>query len=347
VSACLEQNAEIAAHLSTANVARDLDLLRAALGEEQISYLGVSYGTFLGATYAALFPDRYRALVLDGAVDAERYLRLPLDHLFEQTAASERALDRFFQACALDPVACSGFGGADPAAAFDDLVARDNSTPLPVASALAGPVTGDDILKVALQAVGKKRSWGLLATSLAAASSGDGSLLRLLADASYGRNPDGSFDPFLDRYYMIRSAEAAFPSDVDAYLQAGELAWTSFPHFWWNTGYAGLPQGLFPVRAQGVYAGPFRTSTTAPPVLVIGTSFDAVAPYREAQLLTAELGNARLLTMNGDAHGTYPGESRCIDASVEAYLLEGSLPPEGTICQQDTAFEQVPLGGLL
>jgi pimeloyl-ACP methyl ester carboxylesterase len=346
VSACLEQNAEIAPYVSTANVARDMDLLRAALGEDQISYLGVSYGTFLGATYAALFPDHYRALVLDGAVDAERYLQRPLDHLFQQTAASEHALDRFFQACALDQTACSGFGGSDPSAAFDELLARANLSPLPVANDPAASVTGDDILKVALQAMGGKRSWGLLATSLAAGSSGDGSVLRILADASYRHNPDGSFDSLIDRYFMIRSAEGAFPSDVNSYLQEGELAWSSFEHFWWNTGYASLPQGLFPVRAQGIYAGPFAASRTAPPVLVIGTTFDAVTPYREAQLLTNELGNARLLTMDGDAHGTYPGESRCIDASVEAYLFEGTLPPEGTVCDQDTAFEQVPLSEL-
>ncbi|HVZ35323.1 MAG TPA: alpha/beta fold hydrolase, partial [Polyangiaceae bacterium] len=238
VSACLERNADIARYVSTANVARDMDLLRAALGEDQISYLGVSYGTFLGATYAALFPDRYRALVLDGAVDAERYLTRPLDHLFQQTAASEQALDRFFQACALDQVACAGFGGKDPAAAFDELVARARVTPLPVANDAAEPITGDDILLVALDAVGNKRRWGLFASSLAAGSSGDGSFLRVLEDFVNLRNPDGTFDAFFDRNFVIRSAEAAFPSDADTYLAEGELAWSSFEHFWWNSGYA-------------------------------------------------------------------------------------------------------------
>jgi pimeloyl-ACP methyl ester carboxylesterase len=346
VSACLEQNAAVAPYVSTANVARDMDLLRAALGEDQISYLGISYGTFLGATYAALFPDHYRALVLDGAVDAERYLRLPLDHLFQQTAASEHALDRFFQACALDQVACSGFGGSDPSEAFDELLARARVSPLPVANGAGEPITADDILLGALEAMGTKRRWGVFASSLAAGWAGDGRGFRFLADFAYGRYPDGSFDPSSDRYFMIRSAEGSFPSDVETYLQQGKLAWSSFQHFWWNTGYASLPQGLFPVRAQGVYAGPFAASTTASPVLVIGTTFDAVTPYREAQLLTNELGNARLLTMNGDAHRTYPGESRCIDASVEAYLFEGTVPPEGTVCDQDTAFEQFPLSEL-
>ncbi|HVZ36259.1 MAG TPA: alpha/beta hydrolase, partial [Polyangiaceae bacterium] len=104
---------------------------------------------------------------------------------------------------------------------------------------------------------------------------------------------------------------------------------------------------LFPVRARAVYAGPFVASNQAPRALVIGTTHDAVAPYREAQLLTSELGNAQLLTLDGDVHGAYGGESHCIDAWVESYLFEGTLPPEDTVCEQDTAFEPASFDDLL
>ena len=100
---CQRSNGDILAHVSTANVARDMDQIRALLGESKLNYFGFSYGTFLGATYANLFPKRYRAMVLDGPVDATAYINKPWRNLAEQTAGFERALSRFFQACAAEP----------------------------------------------------------------------------------------------------------------------------------------------------------------------------------------------------------------------------------------------------
>ena len=128
-----ERNGDILRHVSTANVARDIDAIRGLLGEQQITFLGYSYGTLVGATYGRLFPSRYRALVLDGPVDAEGYLNQPLSNLAEQTAGFERALGRFLQACARDQAACSGFGGNDPWSAYDELVEAADRTPIPAA----------------------------------------------------------------------------------------------------------------------------------------------------------------------------------------------------------------------
>ena len=108
-----------------------MDALRAAVGDERLSYLGFSYGTFLGATYAALFPDRYRALVLDGAVDPEPWIHDPVSQSESQLVAFEFALDRFLAACAADQTACSGFGGSDPFTAYDALLASAAGTPIP------------------------------------------------------------------------------------------------------------------------------------------------------------------------------------------------------------------------
>jgi pimeloyl-ACP methyl ester carboxylesterase len=130
IKACLE-NGEILEHVSTANVARDMDSIRSLLGESKLNYFGYSYGTLLGATYASLFPDRYRAMVLDGPVDANRYLSKPWQQLAEQSAGFERAWGRFMQACAADQTACNGFGGSDPWDAYEQLVEQANASPIP------------------------------------------------------------------------------------------------------------------------------------------------------------------------------------------------------------------------
>ena len=140
---CLRRNPEILPYVSTANTARDMDEVRDALGERRLSYLGFSYGTFLGANYASLFPNNYRALVLDGALDADRYINEPLLSLREQTAGFERAIGRFLAACEGDQIACSGFGGDDPWTAFDELIERADRQPLPAAQ--GRPVECDDI----------------------------------------------------------------------------------------------------------------------------------------------------------------------------------------------------------
>jgi hypothetical protein len=116
-----------------------------------------------------------------------------------------------------------------------------------------------------------------------------------------------------------------------------------FDHAFWNTGYSELPLGLFPVRAQGVFRGPFRAPASAPTILVVGTTYDPATPYREAVRLVAQLRNARLLTMQGDGHTAYGGNSACIDAAVDAYLDQGTVPAAGTACQQEVPFEPLQL----
>ena len=122
IARCAALNRQILPHVSTANVARDIDLLRQALGGSKITYFGYSYGTFLGSTYASLFPHNYRAMVLDGPVDADSYINDPLATLSAQSGGFERALGHFFEACAADVAACRGFGNGDPRDEFDQLV---------------------------------------------------------------------------------------------------------------------------------------------------------------------------------------------------------------------------------
>ena len=130
INRCKSLNGSVLRYITTGNTARDMDRIRAAMGEAKLNYFGFSYGTFLGATYASLFPHNYRAMVLDGPVDVTAYIDHPSSNLREQSQGFERAIGRFFQACAADQAAC-GFGGSDPADAFEQLVQQAYENPLP------------------------------------------------------------------------------------------------------------------------------------------------------------------------------------------------------------------------
>jgi pimeloyl-ACP methyl ester carboxylesterase len=335
VDACLDANGDILEHVSTANVARDMDALRAGLGEEQLSYLGFSYGTLLGSTYATLFPDRYRALVLDGALDPDLFLNHPADEWEVTIASFEDALQRFLDACAADQVACSGFGGIDPLAAYDALLADAEATPIPVLDFPADPtpVTADEIRVVTAQLLYSKRAWGFLAQALAAAEKGDGTIFRQLVALLSGGDP-----AFGDRFFAITASEQRWSTDIDSYLKRGADEWTKYPHFWFVGAYSRIPYALWPKHDKDAFTGPFEADPSAPRILVIGNTHDPATPYSEARGLTEQLGNARLLTMDGDGHTAYGGNSACIDSAADSYLVAGTLPAKGTVCPQDVPF---------
>jgi pimeloyl-ACP methyl ester carboxylesterase len=343
VQRCVELSREILPYASTANGARDMDFLREAVGDKKLTYLGFSYGTFLGATYASLFPRRYRALVLDGPLDADQYINRPLENLSEQTAGFERAINRLFQACAAQQDVCR-FGGTDPLDAFDQLVEHANQSPLPAQGPDPRPVDGDDFLAAAVLATYNKGFWGLLAEALELAAAGDGTGIRVLANAFYGRNDDGTYDPGTDRYFTLSALDQRYPTDVRTYLTAGNHSWGQYDHFWFNNGYAELNWGLFPIRPRDAYYGPFEASDSAPTVLVVNTTYDPATPFRGGKRLVRQLGNARMLTMRGDGHTAYGGNSpSCIDPAVDAYLEAGTLPPDGTSCPQEVPFARPQL----
>jgi len=163
---CLNRDPAFLASLNTGNVARDLDLLRAAVGDQRLSYLGISYGGMIGETYASLFPGRARALVLDSPVDADVWLNRPLDAITDQNGSAEGSMDRFFAACAADQATCR-FGGDDPERAYDDLLARLDADPLPGGD--GSTIDGDELNTVTGAALYSKRFWRPLAAALSGA----------------------------------------------------------------------------------------------------------------------------------------------------------------------------------
>jgi pimeloyl-ACP methyl ester carboxylesterase len=338
VARCREHNAEILPYVSTANAARDMDLLRRVVGDKKLSYLGFSYGTYLGATYAAIFPDKVRALVLDGAVDPDQYANDPMGALFAQTAAFERGFGRLMQACAAHLDFCTFADGDDPWMAFDELVAAADRTPIPASG--DRPVDGQDILQATVFDIYSKVAWTEIVTALNEAAAGDASLMRQITDAAYGRLEDGTFDPFNDRYFTISAVDAygKYPRDVGVYENAGYTSWSSFDHFWFNTGYVELNWARLQVKPNDIYDGPFTYPGGRTPLLVIGTTYDPATPYRGAVRAVEQLGNARLLTMQGDGHTAYFGNSECIDDAVDSYLIGLTVPPQDTVCRQEVPF---------
>jgi pimeloyl-ACP methyl ester carboxylesterase len=354
VKRCVQRNRAVLPYVTTGNFARDLDLLRQAVGDKKLNYLGFSYGTFLGATYAALFPGNVGRVVLDGPVDADSYINHPSKDLQAQTSAFERELSRFFAACAGDQVTCQGFGDngtntPDPEAAFDALVDAANANPIPVAADNGvtddlRPVTGDDILNATIGNLYNKHYWGYIVQDLVDAENGDGAGMRFDSDYEYGYDPDsGTFDPLGDRYFLIGAVEQHYPNpNLQHYLRLGRASYDSFDHFWFNAGYVEANYGIFPVKGNGIYRGPFTVPQSASTPLVVATTYDPATPYRGAKALVRDMGNARLLTMIGDGHTAYGGESACIDQAVDDYLLGGTLPAAGTTCRQETPFAPIP-----
>lgn len=317
---CVAAQRELLPHLNTADTARDLDLLRQAVGDEKLSYMGISYGTLIGATYASLFPGRARALLLDSAIDPEVYLHRPLEARQEQVSSFERSLGRFFTACARDQVACAGFGGTDPEAAFDALVARLDAHPVPAPDAPgAPPLDGDGVLDAADDVVYSKHAWPVFAAALADAQAGDGSLMQLLNGPGTGFSGHASI--------VIRALDQDYPRQPRPMLDAGRFAGRAFPHFGWLSGYLELPFGLLPVEAARPFRGPFRNPAGAAPALVIGGTHDPATPYVWSQALTAQLGNARLLTYDSDGHGALTDLNGCVVLTAFATWRPASCRP--------------------
>jgi pimeloyl-ACP methyl ester carboxylesterase len=327
---------------TTENAARDLDRLRAAVGDKGLTYLGFSYGTYLGATYAALFPDRSRALVLDGALNPTQYTTQPLENLREQSVGFDVALNRFFQWCDTSPI-CGFEGGR---AAFDKLIADAGVRPLPaIASGDPRPVLQQDVQNGAVLPMYARQLWPLLADALTLAQKGgDGSLLQVISDAARGRGDDGSYGHGADAFVQTSCVDLDYPTTPEAFDAVGQRAAQEAPLFGlannWTEAGPGWVCGEWPLEPTARFAGPFTFPTPGAPALVVGTTFDPATPYPGAQALTAQLGTAGLLTMDGDGHTAYGGNSVCIDDAVNAYLKTLTLPPAGTVCQQQVVDPQ-------
>ena len=304
---CVEAHGDLLPHLSTTTMARDLDLLRAAVGDERLTYVGMSQGTDIGATYASMFPGRVRAMVFDAPVDAAGWRDRPLEIWREQDASYEQELDRFFMACAAHADAC-GFGGDDPETAFDDLLAALDASPIDSSDpAHPGPVDGDDVRTAAAEMMLDPRRWAGLAEALTPGR-------RRVTAPSSSRSPTA-------RSTTSWRSTASSPTTPSARGTRGVLAdnladlrhrYGLLDHFWARDVFVGLVAHRWPVRSRDTFDGDYENPADAPTILVIGGTHDPATPYQWAERLTDDLGNARLLTYRSDGHGAIGDGDPCV-----------------------------------
>ena len=323
---CEEKSGDLLPHIATPNVARDLDIMRGVLGDKELHYLGKSYGTYIGALYADMYPDRVGRLVLDGALDPT----LSSADLTEaQAAGFQLAFERYVEGClkaAPCPLGKSKKGIVDKIA---KMLARLDARPMPTQSgrrlveSLA--VTG------IIVAMYDEESWEILNEYLLLAFSGDGSGLLYLADFYTDRQDDGSYkNNGNEVIYAVNCVD--HPGDdtvkgIEALLPRLKKA---SPIFGANIAWSSLPCGFWPVKSA---TEPHETvAEGAAPILVVGTTRDPATPYEWAEALAEQLDSGVLLTYVGDGHTAYRRGNICIDKAVDTYLLRGTPPADGKRC---------------
>lgn len=321
---CQVRSGDLLRHVDTTSAARDIDRVRVALRKEQISFLGFSYGTYLGAVYADLFPTRIRAAVLDGAVDPERAQRSV--SLSGGGSDFEEALNAALRDCAAN-VACAFNNQGDPGKAYDALMTSLTLKPLDV----GGRKMGRGLAELGVVSVLYEGSdgWNLLTDALTHAALGDGAPLLALSDGYAGRRKDGSYNNELEAHYAINCIELANrPSPHDAQQRLRDIGhldrfnavdlMLSLPCAFWPVPPVKQPRTI---HAKG-----------AAPILVVGNAGDPVTPIEDAEALTKALDGAVLLRWEGTGHTVVGRGVTCIDDAVTAYLVDLTVPAAGTSC---------------
>ena len=330
---CLDDRRSVARHMSTADVARDMDLLRRAVGDAKLTYLGFSYGSYLGNTYANLFPDRVRALAIDGVLDPR--LWSSGWQIVSDRVATQKVFEEFLRLCDAAREDCAFYRPGGSAARWSALADALRREPLildsltysydvliaDAARTMYAPEVWTDYALlldyVALVVLTEKSGTGALVTQRS-------ELLRRLA----GTTPEPNYPNFVDAYYGNQCADTAYPRRFATYRSVAAYAERGSPfgpYWWWrNAGCADWP------TARDRYTGPWTAKTSAP-VLVIGNRFDPATDLAGARATDRLLRNSRLLTYAGSGHTAY-GRTECVTDYIDDYLLTRTLPPVGTIC---------------
>ena len=324
--ACLEATGPALGEVDTVSAARDMDLMRAVLGDEKLSFLGFSYGTFLGATYADLYPENVGRLVLDGALDPSMSND---DLVVGQAVGFENALRAYVEDCQQADT-CPLQGSLDQGLArVAQVVADAEASPLPAGDAEVNGTLAWYGIVVTLYDDG---SWPYLTMALdEAISSGTGSTLLELANFYLDRTPDGTYTAnSMVAFQAINCLDYPMVArDYDEMLAFADQVEAVAPTFGREFAMAiGCETWPFPATGE---RRPI-TAEGAAPILVVGTTGDPATPYEWAVALADQLASAELLTWEGEGHTAYGRGGSCVSDVVEAYLLEGELPAGGASC---------------
>lgn len=366
---CGERGGPVLGHMSTADVARDLELLRRAVGDSGLSFIGYSYGTVVGETYANMFPDRVRAVVIDGVIDPAEWTggyRGPLqpgESRMQSSRGSRQALRSFLTACSASPACAFAEPGVDLERKFFALLDRLAARPVVIEDPDIGRIEVDDrvLIDATLGALYTEYAAAPLGTALAEI---DG-LSQQHATSARGLRPpvvdlvetrplpfarEGGDDYVGPEWTLgVLCLDSREPTDDRRWWAAARRANVAGAPFGPAWMYLSLPCASWPVADPDRYAGPWDRRTAAP-ILVIGNGQgDPATPYDDAVTTAQLLGRGRLLTYDGWGHtAAYSGLSTCIDDATTRYLVDGVLPPKGTVCGRNrdpfAPLPEVPAG---
>ena len=319
---CEKNSGEILPYVSTNNTVRDMDSIRAALGEDKITYFGFSYGSELGATWLTMFPTTVRAAVLDGATDPNAdYMQGGLD----QAKGFEDQFTMFLKQCSKE-VSCLFHNKGDAEGAYEKLIEELDVRPLTVNSKRA-PVNQAVAFTAIAQAMYSSTMWSELEKALADAQKGDGSGLLSLNDQYYQRKDDGTYGNELEAFNSILCLDDPGPATVeetDSYLPKFEAVAPRLAHGF-TGGYGCVfwkakPDPRITITGKG-----------AGPVIVIGTTGDAATPLESSRRMATALEDGRLIVVTANRHTGY-GENDCVTTAVNKYLLTASVKFAEKVC---------------
>ncbi|ONI86293.1 alpha/beta hydrolase [Saccharothrix sp. ALI-22-I] len=315
---------DVLANVGTRDVVRDLDVMRSALGDEKLTYLGYSYGTHIGAAYAQAFPGNVRALVLDGAVDPTQN---QVESLIAQGAGFQKAFDAFAAWCATRQDCALGTDPSKANQAFRDLTLPLVQQPVGVGDR---KLSYNDAITGAIQAMYSEELWAPLNAGLAELKNNRGDVLMLLADNYFDRDKQGRYSTITDAFVAVKCVDEPRMTDKNVlndvarrykaaapFLDDGQPAAAALDAcaFW------PVPPS---VQEHKAVAG-------LPPVLVMSTTGDPATPYEAGVSLAKELGGG-LLTFEGNQHTVYLHGNACVDEAGHEYLINLKLPAAGTRC---------------
>jgi pimeloyl-ACP methyl ester carboxylesterase len=316
--ACAAKYGAGLAHYNTEEAAHDMDLIREAVGDSKLNYLGFSYGTRLGAAYAHQFPTKIRAAVLDGAVDP---VADDLTMTERQVKAFEDAFNQFAADCLRRP-ACAVLGS--PRNVVTSLVKAADKTPL--TSSRHGETrtaTGGIITIGVLSGLYDQAEWKDLGDALVAARKGDAAKLFVLADQYNERDAEtGHYSNVLDANIAVNCNDSTLLV-TDALVAAKATDWIKrYSIFGANAAASLYTCHAWPKSGHPV---PPASAPGAPPILVLGTVHDPATPYAASGVLAKALGSGVVLSWDGEGHTAYP-KTRCITAKVDSYLVTAKVP---------------------
>ncbi|MDX6238550.1 MAG: hypothetical protein QOG10_3365 [Kribbellaceae bacterium] len=358
-ASCLTTSPDRLAHDSTANVARDMDLLRQAVGDDKLSYAGYSYGTYLGATYARLFPGNVRALMLDGTLNPVWYSGSdgdprPVGVRIRQGDGASDTLSQFNLQCKTAGASrCALAKLGDPATVVERLYQRLKTNPvdLPLPDGTMLKVTYPVAVQLTFFSLYSPAAWPDLASLLAdlsTAANGKASAAGKRTAKVDAPLPDGLLEWTRRKEDYVSVGNALTPCIETrqtgrplSYPQYAAAADAKAPHFGRARAWVGQTCEFLPIRDTDAFLGPWKLDVPVP-VLVFGTKYDPATPYQATRPYADMFPDARMMTLNGWGHTTI-GKSRCADKAITAYLVDLTAPADGEVCQPDRKpFDPLP-----